>query len=466
MIAGLKPYAAYKDSGQDWLGRVPKHWTLAPGHSAFCARKESNRGLKEKTVLSLSYGRIKVKSTDKPMGLVPESYETYQIVEPGNIIIRGTDLQNDKTSLRIALARNRGIISSAYLCLAARDTVIPDYGYQILNIFDLTKAIYRYGSGMRQNLDHGEIKRLPIFLPPIDEQAAIVRFLDHANRKIDRFIRTKRKLIALLNEQKQAIIHRAVTRGLDSDVPLKPSGVEWLGDIPAHWELRRAKQLCSRIVDCKNRTPDQVDDGEYVVVRTTNIRHGRFSLRGSYTTDRENFETWTQRGAPRVGDVFFTREAPMGEACLVPELQNLCMGQRMMYMRPDLSELDPEFLLHSIYGPLVRAHIQHVSNGSTVGHLRLGQVGAIPLLWCPIEEQREIVVRIRVESAPLDEAVARIEREVSLMQEYRTRLTADIVAGKLDVRAAAASLPEFVDEPADEAVIDEITDELAYEDAE
>jgi type I restriction enzyme S subunit len=167
-----------------------------------------------------------------------------------------------------------------------------------------------------------------------------------------------------------------------------------------------------------------------------------------------------------VGDVFFTREAPMGEACLVPELQNLCMGQRMMYMRPDLSELDPEFLLHSIYGPLVRAHIQHVSNGSTVGHLRLGQVGAIPLLWCPIEEQREIVVRIRVESAPLDEAVARIEREVSLMQEYRTRLTADIVAGKLDVRAAAASLPEFVDEPADEAVIDEITDELAYEDAE
>ncbi len=249
MIAELKPYREYKDSGQDWLGSVPKHWTLAPGHSAFCARKESNRGLKKKTVLSLSYGRIKVKATDKPMGLVPQSYETYQLVEPGNIIIRGTDLQNDKTSLRIALARNRGIISSAYLCLASRDTVIPDYGYQILNIFDLTKAIYRYGSGIRQNLDHGEIKRLPIFLPPIDEQAAIVRFLDHANRKIDGFIRTKRKLIALLNEQKQAIIHRAVTRGLDSAVPLKPSGIEWLGDIPAHWKIVRNSALFAERVE-------------------------------------------------------------------------------------------------------------------------------------------------------------------------------------------------------------------------
>ncbi|MBK6286689.1 MAG: restriction endonuclease subunit S [Gammaproteobacteria bacterium] len=222
MIEGLKPYAEYKESGQEWLGGVPAHWDLKPGHAAFAPRKESNRGMKEKIVLSLSYGRIKVKATDKQHGLVPESYETYQVVNEGNIIIRGTDLQNDHTSLRIGLSRNRGIISSAYLCLEAQTAITPDYGYQVLNVFDLTKAIYRYGSGLRQNLDHGEIKRLPIFLPPLDEQAAIVRFLDHANRKIDGFIRAKRKLIGLLNEQKQAIIHRAVTRGLHPDVPSNP----------------------------------------------------------------------------------------------------------------------------------------------------------------------------------------------------------------------------------------------------
>ena len=156
----------------------------------------------------------------------------------------------------------------------------------------------------------------------------------------------------------------------------------------------------------------------------------------------------------------------MGEACLVPELQNLCMGQRMMYLRAEPSELDPEFLLHSIYGPIVRAYIQHVSNGSTVGHLRLGQVGAIPLLWCPVEEQREIVARIGAESVPLDEAITRTEREIALMQEYRTRLTTDIVTGKLDVRAAAAALPEIADAAMDESAIDEAADELEDEDAE
>ena len=239
MIADLKPYQEYKESGQEWLGDVPKHWDLKPGHAAFDKRKISNAGLKENTVLSLSYGRIKIKPTDKQHGLVPESYETYQIVDEGNIIIRGTDLQNDHTSLRIGLVRNRGIISSAYLCLQCCDTITPDYGYQILNTFDLTKAIYRYGSGLRQNLDHSEIKRLPIFLPPVSEQSTIMRFLDHWNGRLEKAIRSKRRVIALLQEQKQAIIHRAVTRGLDPNVKLKDSGIPWLGEIPAHWEVRR-----------------------------------------------------------------------------------------------------------------------------------------------------------------------------------------------------------------------------------
>jgi len=209
-----------------------------------------------------------------------------------------------------------------------------------------------------------------------------------------------------------------------------------------HWDVRRAKQLGSRIIDCKNRTADAVPSSEFTVVRTTNIRHGRFNIVGSYQTDRRSFEIWTERGAPRVGDVFFTREAPVGEACLVPEIKNLCMGQRMMYFRPDPAVLDSEFLLHSIYGPVVRTYIEHVANGSTVGHLRLGQVSALPLLWCPLEEQQAIVRHIAKESEPLTTAIARTEREIALMQEYRTRLTADLVTGKLDVREAAAKLPE------------------------
>lgn len=447
MIDRIKPYPACKESGVPWLGPVPKDWAIEPGFAAYREKQIKNDGLIEKRVLSLSYGRIIIKPEEKLRGLIPESFETYQIVEPGDIIIRATDLQNDTTSLRVGQVNDCGIITSAYLCLKSTGMLQPRYAYYLLHSYDLMKVLYGLGSGLRQNLSFGDFKRLPVAVPSPGEQEAIVRFLDHANRRIERFIRTKKRLIALLNEQKQAIIHRAVTRGLDPDVRLKPSGVPWLGDIPEHWELRRAKQVCSAIVDCKNRTPDMVPDGKYVVVRTTNVRHGHFRLDGSYPTDRRNFEIWTQRGAPRQGDVFFTREAPAGEACLVPNLQNLCMGQRMMYFRPNPEVVDSKFLLHSIYGPVVRTYIEHACNGSTVGHLRLGQVSALPLLWCPLDEQKAIVAHIERESSPLDDVIARAKKEIALLGEYRTRLIADVVTGKVDVREVAMDLPEDTHEP-------------------
>lgn len=442
MIADLKPYPAYKDSGLAWLGQVPEHWELRPAFGAFVPNKERNLGLREKTVLSLSYGRIVIKPPEKLHGLVPESFETYQIVNPGDIVVRTTDLQNDHTSLRMGMVRNRGIITSAYLALHPKPGINPDFGFQFLHVWDTSKAIYGYGAGLRQSLGFSDFKRMPVVVPSPEEQAAIVRFLDWANARLDRTIRAKRQVIALLTEQKQAIIHRAVTRGLDPNVPLKPSGIAWLGDIPAHWEVRCAKQVCSAIIDCKNRTPDLIDGGAFTVVRTTNIKQGKFNPKGSYATDLRNFTIWTQRGAPRVGDVFFTREAPVGEACMVPDIPNLCMGQRMMYFRPNPKLLDGEFFLHTIYGPVVRTYIQVEVNGSTVGHLRLGQVTAIPLLWCPLDEQREIVAHIAKESKPQETAISRLSREIDLLREYRTRLVADVVTGKLDVRAAAAALPQ------------------------
>lgn len=448
MIEDLKPYPEYKDSGLPWLGDVPAHWEIRPAAGAFSPIRERNTGMKENTVLSLSYGRIVVKPAERLHGLVPESFETYQIVNPGDIVIRTTDLQNDKTSLRTGLVRDRGIITSAYLALSTSAGVLPEFGYQFLNTWDISKAIYGYGSGLRQNLDFSHFRRMPVSVPPISEQAAIARFLAWATNRLDRAIGAKRRIIALLQEQKQAIIHRAVTRGLDPSVPLKDSRIPWLGQIPEHWEVRRAKQLCLAIIDCKNRTPELVEGCEFSVVRTTNIRNGTFNPRGSYSTDRRNFETWTQRGAPKIGDVFFTREAPVGEACLVPDRMDLCMGQRMMYFRPNPDVLDAGFMLNSIYGPVVRKYIEIQVNGSTAGHLRLGQVCALPLLWCPVAEQKAIVAHIDKLYAPMATAISRLEQEITLLRDYRIRLIADVVTDKLDVREVAAGLPEEV-EPLD-----------------
>ena len=257
MIADLKPYPAMKNSGVGWLGEVPEHWEVTPGRSCFYEKKEPNIGMVEETVLSISYGQIVIKPKEKLRGLVPESFETYQVVDPGDIICRPTDLQNDHTSLRFGISNDRGIITSAYICFGTKKLLDRHFGYLLFHAYDLKKIFYGLGSGLRQNLGWEDFKYLPCALPPLPEQAAIVRFLDHARRRIRRYIRAKQKLIGLLEEQKQAIIHRAVTRGLDPNVPLKPSGVEWLGDVPEHWFVKRIKYLMN-VVDRRSKTGDEV----------------------------------------------------------------------------------------------------------------------------------------------------------------------------------------------------------------
>jgi type I restriction enzyme S subunit len=334
MSLKLKPYTEYKDSGIPWLGPIPKSWDIGPGFSAFREKKLKNTGLVENTVLSLSYGRIVVKPPEKLHGLVPVSFETYQIVDPGEIIIRPTDLQNDWNSLRVGISRHRGIITSAYICLQATGPFIPDYCYRLILAYDLMKVFYGMWSGLRQNLDFSELKRMPVVIPSKAEQRTITGFLNHFDRQINRLIRAKRRLIELLNEQKQIIIHQAVTRGLDPNVRLKPSGIEWLGDVPEHWRDSRLKFETTHIVDCIHATPEYTSEGEYPAIRTADIEPGKLRLETARRVTREQYEIWTSRLVPRSGDILYSREGERyGLAALVPNGSDLCISQRMMVFR-------------------------------------------------------------------------------------------------------------------------------------
>ena len=237
MIPAFKPYRVTKRSRVDWLGQIPDHWDILAGRACFREKKQPNLGLQETTVLSLSYGQIVVKPPERLHGLVPSSFETYQIVNPLDIVVRPTDLQNDWNSLRFGLSEHRGIITSAYLCFAVTHKVTPRYGHLLLHSYDLMKVFYGLGSGLRQNLDWTDFKRLPCIVPPVAEQEALVRFLEHADRRIRRYVRAKQKLIELLEEHKRAIIHEAVTGQIDVRTrrpyrAYKYSGVEWLGQCP------------------------------------------------------------------------------------------------------------------------------------------------------------------------------------------------------------------------------------------
>ena len=464
MIADLTPYPEYKESGVSWLGQIPAHWEARPAFGAFVPNHERNRGMKEKTVLSLSYGRIVVKPAEKLHGLVPESFETYQIVNPGDIVLRTTDLQNDHTSLRVGMVRDRGIITSAYLALRVMVGVCPDFGFQLLNVWDASKAIYGYGSGLRQNLDFSHFKRMPIPVPPPAEQAAIVRFLDWANGRLERAIRAKRKVIALLNEQKQAIIHRAVTRGLDPSVPLKPSGIPWLGDIPQHWEVRRVKQA-TRILRGKfshrPRNDASLYDGVYPFIQTGVVAQSS-KLITSYSQTLNEKGLAVSKLFPN-GTLVMTIAANIGEVAVLTF--DACFPDSIVGFVPSAST-DRDFLY--LVFLCMKPELLREAPVNTQGNLNVERIGAIGMPLPPLGEQARIATSVDSETKTFEIAISRLEREIELLREYRTRLVADVVTGKLDVREAASRLPDEV-EPApadDEAEPDIDPEETAAEAAE
>ncbi|MBP4068736.1 restriction endonuclease subunit S [Aeromonas sp. MaB10011B] len=208
---GLDPTVPMKDSGVDWVGDIPEHWSLQPGFIVFNENKKSNKGMIESQVLSLSYGKIIVKAKEKLNGLVPESFETYQVVSPGNIIIRCTDLQNDKTSLRTGFVKNHGIITSAYLCLNISLEQNAEYIHYFLHALDVCKEIYRYGSGLRQSLSFSDFKRMLVIAPPIEEQDQIVTFIREQEENTMSAVELLKTQIEKLTEYKKSLIHSAVT---------------------------------------------------------------------------------------------------------------------------------------------------------------------------------------------------------------------------------------------------------------
>ena len=450
MNVGLKPYPTYKDSGVEWLRKVPVHWSTER--------------------LKSSMNNV-VEQTTERRGA--DLYVALEHVEgwTGRIRHTGLDVSFDSQvkyfrsgdvlfgKLRPYLAKvtrptSDGVCVGEFLVLRPRHAnATAAYMEQLLRSKPIVDAVNSSTFGAKMpRADWQFMGGMAVVLPPIPEQAAIVRYLDHADRRIQRYIRAKQKLITLLEEQKQAIIHQTVTGQTDVRTgqpypAYKPSGVEWLGDVPEHWEVLALKRVVRRLVDCEHKTAPAVGESDYRVVRTTAVRYGRLRWEGTYCTTATAFTGWTKRGLPEPGDVIFTREAPVGEACVVPEGTAVCLGQRTVLMKPQKGEYDSHFLVHMIYAGPPRDRVRLASQGSTVAHFNMDDIGWMQVLKPPYSEQLELVKAISNQTRVLELAVARAERETSLLHEFRTRLIAEVVTGKLDVREAASRLPDEVEEP-------------------
>ena len=465
MIEGLKPYAEYKESGSKWLGAVPAKWEVRNLRTLISKRAERDRP--DLPLLSVAREKgVFVRSmtdADENHNVIPEDLTNYKVARAGNLVINKMKAWQGS----MGIAPCDGIVSPAYFVFDFR-IANHAFGQRLLRSKPYVAHFGQASDGVRVgqwDLSIPGMRQIPVLVPSDDEQAAIVRFLDHANRKIDGFIRAKRKLIGLLNEQKQAIIHRAVTRGLDPEVPLKPSGIPWLGDIPKHWGTPRLAQLSTRIGDGLHGTPEYVDQSPYHFINGNNLVNGCIRLKASTRC---------------VGLAEFKKHAvPLGESTLLMSIngtigsvalyrgESVILGKSAAYINCNKS-LTREYLLCFLQSPAVVNFLRQEVTGTTIFNLSLASIRGLPIALPSVDEQLSIVGSIEKNTAPTSTAIARTEREIALMQEYRTRLTADLVTGKLDVCEAAAKLPDLpTDAPAPaEPLTDEAPEESETEEAE
>ena len=305
---------------------------------------------------------------------------------------------------------------------------------------------YGLGSGLRQNLDWEDFKHLPCLQPAtLDEQAAIVRFLDHAGEQIQRYIAAKERLIALLEEERRALVHQAVTRGLDPSVRLKSSGVEWLGDVPEHWQMRRLKQVSAIQTGITiGPTYDNKDLIERPYLRVANVQSDHLDL-SKVTTIRVS-PAEIKRATLKVGDVLMTEGGDidkLGRGCVwLGEIPDCLHQNHVFAVRPDPKYLNPAFLV-ALMGSFHSRTYFYVTAKQTTNLAATNQttLGNLPMYLPSDDEQSSILNHITAQCRAQNEAIGRTRRQIDLMNEYRTRLIADVVTGQLDVRKAAAQLP-------------------------
>ena len=232
-----------KKRSVEWIGEIPEQWETKYLFQIVSQVKCKNINGQETNLLSLSYGKIKRKNIETTEGLLPASFEGYNIVEPGDIVLRLTDLQNDHTSLRVGKVRERGIITSAYVTLRPFQGE-SQYLYYALHAYDLKKGFYGMGAGVRQGLTFAEARMIEIPFPAMEIQLAIADYLDEKCGAIDEIIEQAKATIEEYKAWKSSVIFEAVTKGLDPNVEMKDSGVEWIGQVPKHWHISRIKNEC------------------------------------------------------------------------------------------------------------------------------------------------------------------------------------------------------------------------------
>jgi type I restriction enzyme, S subunit len=436
MIADLKPYAKYKKSGLPWLGSVPAHWEVRQARHIGRFLKGVG-GTKEDAVPAgvpcVRYGELYTTYTyfiraskafiraERAAGYMPIQYGDVLFAASGETI-------EEIGKSAVNLMQTAAVCGGDVIVLRPSIPVhAPFLGYA-MDCRPATNQKATMGRGTTvKHIYPDELRSLLFPLPTLDEQAEIVRLLDWANGRLERAIRAKRKVIALLNEQKQVIIHRAVTRGLDPSVPLKASGISWLGDIPQHWEatkLYRVTDPARKIMYGIVLPGPDVDTGVYII-KGGNCEDGRLRAECLSRTTTE-IESGYARSRLRGSDIVYAIRGSIGAAQIVPdELAGANLTQDAARIAPGPG-IFPLWLLFAVRSQSFFSKLEAGALGATIRGINIRDLKRADLAVPPMEEQEQIAMFLLERTGRVNTAISRLEREIELLREYRSRLVADV----------------------------------------
>ena len=435
----LQPYPAYKPSGIEWLGDVPAHWDLVAlkrigRFTSGAGFPIEEQGHQNQVLPFFKVSDMNLPGNDKVLTTCNNSVSPETAAKLGATVFPSGTIVFPKvggallTNKRRVVERPCCIDNNLMGCIVQRGD--SHFVLLILENLDLGTIAK---PGPVPAISESNVREIRTVFPPLPEQTAIAHYLDHVDRRIQRYIQAKQKRITLLHEARQAIIHRAVTRGLDPDVPLKPSGVDWLGDVPAHWEIRRAKYLYREVNERSSTGAEKLMSVSHktgVTPRKKNVTMFRAETNVGYKLCRP-------------GDIAVNTMWAYMAALGVAKQIGLVSPSYNVYRPINGEQLNQDYIDPLLRTELYRTEYLIRSTGITASRLRLYPESFldIPLLHPPLPEQRAIVAHLDQATAAIDAAIDSARRQTELMRAYRASLIAHVVTGKLDVRAAAAQLP-------------------------
>ena len=419
-----------KDSGIEWIGKIPEHWEIIKTKRVFQNNKQvagKQAGDYERLALTMN-GVIK-RNKDDAEGLQPESFDGYQVLEQNQLVFKLIDLENVKTS-RVGLSPYTGIVSPAYIVLKNTQADNRFFYYYYMNMYYQEIFNYMGGEGVRSALNAKDLLEVPLPKISMTEQQAIADYLDGECARIDGIVTTQRQIIEKLKEYKKSVITKAVTRGLNPDAPMKDSGIDWIGKIPEHWEVRRIKTLGEYRNGLTYNPENMVDESNgTLVLRSSNIQNGKIVLDDNVFVNT----IIPEQLLVHKGDIIIcsrngSREL-VGKNALIKEDIMASFGAFMMIFRTNY----PEYISYILNSAIFSYYLSTFFT-ATINQLTGSNFGNMQIVFCPdLNEQQEIIDYLDGECARIDTIIEKRERMIELMTEYKKSLIYECVTGKKEI---------------------------------